>query len=895
MNSFASIDCPFVIGHRKPPLARRVAALGSPLIRMALPALLLALLVATTPFSVAASASAIKQRANVLQARVETGSTFNIVAPDYADGSLVLILKSDGGPVKGTLLLGARLRSSDPVVLALQGEVQIPASGELRWPIPAALIGRTLGMRYVDWRIDAPPRSEHGVVSLTLMRPVGPTKGPDKGDGFIFGIAGGMRFNKDTQFKENYFRAAGLIGCKAVRMDLSWNALQPSPDTWRWEGLDECVAIAEKNGVFIQPLLAYGNAWALTPESRRRIEEWRREGKGQPSDELRMLVTEGAWKGFCTALAGRYGTRMQYYEIWNEADILNFWRGTPEEYVTLLKWSYEAIKAVDPKIIVTTSGFATLKHPRHNPQVFEATFRDGGAHFDVIAWHQHHVFPTFHRSLDQELLPKIRGYGLQDKPIVFNETAVGMNFPQEWTLATTLIKKLTFLWSRGAIGHYWYNLTASHPEFYMLNPGWTPRPSFPAYNEMSRQLRGRKFVRQADLGPDRWCFIFNGRGAFQGASDRDYVAVAWSENEQERGTPLMFRVGDASRAWEVDLMGNRRELTVAAGRVAAAVAPEPKYIVVEGASIPLEVAPALLEFASSSLPIVIGEVAVIGMTVRNPLSQPATVDLQWTLPSTLEQVRAGPAAIPLQAGEAKDCTLAVRLPARSEAAEMAVQVMAKLRQQPLRSDGIATLLPIRRASSAPSHDNEPPMFAMVRAEQVINHHNILPNTQHLSWGGPRDVSGKAWIYLEGDALCIRVTVTDDKHHQKGIEAELLDGDAVQLALAVPGRPDAVEVACGTPDGRRTVLAVRSVFRGMNEAQFAAGLQASVAPVEGGFAYTLKMPSKVMSLQPADLRKGIRLNVAIHDHDGEAKKGLIRAGAGLGDALDPRRFPLVVFE
>ncbi len=832
---------------------------------------------------------------DTIRARVETGSPFHIVDPSYRDGTVVLVLSNHGRTtVTGMLQVGSRLRSSDSVRLEPFGEFVIPAGSEVRRPLPEALLGRRLGMRYVDWRVEAPTVSGGGVTSIAIMQPVGPTMTPDAGDGFIFGIAGGMRISKDAQFKEAYFKAAGLIGCKAVRMDLTWNVLQPRPDVWRWEGLDACVAIAKKNGIFIQPLLAYGNAWALTPESRQRIEQRRRDGTGQPNDDQRMLVTEKAWKGFCAALARRYGTRMQYYEIWNEADMLNFWRGTPEEYLTLLKWGYEAIKAVDPNIIVTTSGFATLKHPRHNPAVYETTFREGGAYFDVIAWHQHHIFPTFHRTLDNNLFPLIRRNGLQDKPIVFNETAVGMDFPQEWELATTLVKKRTFVWSRGAIGHYWYNLTSSAPDMYMLNPDWTPRPSFPAYNELSRQLRGRKFVRQIELGPDRWCFLFNGRGVFQGSGGRDYVAVIWSQDENERGGPLMFKAGEGTRAYEVDLMGNRRQLNVAAGYVTATLTPEPKYIVAEGASVPLEVVTPLLGLPAASRPIVIGEETTVSVAVRNPLPQPAKVDLKWTLPKSLEQIGRAPPAFDLQPGEEKTWTLAVRLPDDPKAALVPVQLAAAVRGQGLKAEATMALLPIRRVKTSAEHDG-PPLLVMERADQVINDNNILPNTRHLLWGGRGDLSGKARVYLEGEALVVHVAVTDDKHYQKGVADELLDGDAAQVALAVPGRPDLVELWLGSPDRQRAVPSVRSVMRDMNRAKFEAGLQASVVPRDDGLDYTLKLPLRQMNLQPADLRKGVRVNVAIHDNDGEAKKGFIRAADGIGDALSTARFPLVVFD
>jgi hypothetical protein len=411
---------------------------------------------------------------------------------------------------------------------------------------------------------------------------------------------------------------------------------------------------------------------------------------------------------------------------------------------------------------------------------------------------------------------------------------------------------------------------------------------------MARQLRARKFVRQVEVGRDRWCFLFKGRGAFNGSGDADYVAVVWSDDENERGGPLMFKAGEGCRAHEVDLMGNRRDLTAAAGYVTATITSEPKYIVVSDASVPLEVAAPLLEPAAASRPVVVGEETSANAIVRNPLSRSVTVDIKGTLAEPLAQVGAAPSAIELNPGEEKTWALAVRLRADPNSAGLPVRLTAAIRDHPLQAEATVTLLPIRRVRAGERHAG-PPLLVLDRGEQVLNHNNILPNTRHLLWGGPRDVSGKAWVYLEGEALVVHVTVLDDRHWQSGAEAELLDGDAVQVAVAIPGRVDVMEVWLGSPDRRQAVTSVRSVTRETNRANIEARIEASVAAIDGGAAYTLKLPWRLMNLQASDLRKGVRVNVAIHDHDGEAKKGLIRAAGGLGDALDPRRFPLVVFE
>jgi xylan 1,4-beta-xylosidase len=73
------------------------------------------------------------------------------------------------------------------------------------------------------------------------------------------------------------------------------------------------------------------------------------------------LVTE-----FTKHVTNRYGpeeVRKWYFEVWNEANLPNFWSGTQAEYFKLYRQSVEAIKSVDPHYRVggpVTAGCAWL-------------------------------------------------------------------------------------------------------------------------------------------------------------------------------------------------------------------------------------------------------------------------------------------------------------------------------------------------------------------------------------------------------------------------------------------------------------------------------------------------------------------------------------------------------
>ena len=93
----------------------------------------------------------------------------------------------------------------------------------------------------------------------------------------------------------------------------------------------------------------------------------------------------GAYAAFVGSLAARYKGRVEAYEIWNEADEVEFWPGAPDPtaYVALLKASHAAIKRADPAAQVV---FAPLTG--NNYGFVEAAYAQGAKDFfDVMAVH----------------------------------------------------------------------------------------------------------------------------------------------------------------------------------------------------------------------------------------------------------------------------------------------------------------------------------------------------------------------------------------------------------------------------------------------------------------------------------------------------------------------------
>jgi hypothetical protein len=94
---------------------------------------------------------------------------------------------------------------------------------------------------------------------------------------------------------------------------------------------------------------------------------------------------DSRYTAYVASLAARYKGKVEAYEIWNEADEPHFFAGGPDAaaYVSALKSSYSAIKAVDPSAKVVFSPLTG-----NNYDFVAAAYAQGAkGHFDVMAVH----------------------------------------------------------------------------------------------------------------------------------------------------------------------------------------------------------------------------------------------------------------------------------------------------------------------------------------------------------------------------------------------------------------------------------------------------------------------------------------------------------------------------
>jgi polysaccharide biosynthesis protein PslG len=145
-----------------------------------------------------------------------------------------------------------------------------------------------------------------------------------------------------------------------------------------WTKYDNIVDLAEQYGLEIQARLSNPPEWAQSsPET----------GNFAPPADVQDYVN------YAVAVAERYRGRIRYYQVWNEPNIYPEWGEQfvdPETYTDLLCRTYDALKAVDPNIVVISGALAptsSLSGRDLSDFIFlQRMYDDGaGACFDILS------------------------------------------------------------------------------------------------------------------------------------------------------------------------------------------------------------------------------------------------------------------------------------------------------------------------------------------------------------------------------------------------------------------------------------------------------------------------------------------------------------------------------
>ena len=104
---------------------------------------------------------------------------------------------------------------------------------------------------------------------------------------------------------------------------------------------------------------------------------------GGSSNTATPPTSDQSFGAFMNYLANSFGTSVTAYEIWNEPDDPSWWSGTAEQYASLLKAAYGAVKAANPDALVILGGLTANDSP-----YLQQLYGDGASgSFDAVGDH----------------------------------------------------------------------------------------------------------------------------------------------------------------------------------------------------------------------------------------------------------------------------------------------------------------------------------------------------------------------------------------------------------------------------------------------------------------------------------------------------------------------------
>lgn len=154
-------------------------------------------------------------------------------------------------------------------------------------------------------------------------------------------------FNPENQ--DGWFNSVSNdLKLKWVKQQVRWEIMEPEEGNIDWAILDLVVPSAEKFGIKLMLSIVTAPDWAREPGVYL-------ERHGPPSDPA-------IYANFVEQILTRYPGSIHAIEVWNEMNIDREWTSvyglSARNYVTMLRTTYETIKAIDPGIIVISGALS---------------------------------------------------------------------------------------------------------------------------------------------------------------------------------------------------------------------------------------------------------------------------------------------------------------------------------------------------------------------------------------------------------------------------------------------------------------------------------------------------------------------------------------------------------
>ena len=267
-------------------------------------------------------------------------------APAYSSAPLEVVVPRITPPVRRTATLTA---SRDGTTFTTLSSWRVPADGRKSFTVD---MGPTVGRVWLRTTVTGSGlRPQVRTISIRISNPYRPSA-PDDADLPEAGITvPGTLFGNHPIIgtPEN----AGTV--RLWDTSTSWNRIERERGVFQWGALDRSVAAAEAAGQEVLLVLGGTPSWAAVAQAPGA--EFAGEGSSMP------MTDPALFEEYVRAVVRRYGGRIAAYQIWNEVNISQFWRGTPQLMADLTARAYAIIKQEVPgaTVVAASTGSRWVK------------------------------------------------------------------------------------------------------------------------------------------------------------------------------------------------------------------------------------------------------------------------------------------------------------------------------------------------------------------------------------------------------------------------------------------------------------------------------------------------------------------------------------------------------
>jgi hypothetical protein len=158
------------------------------------------------------------------------------------------------------------------------------------------------------------------------------------------------------------------LGVNTIRVPLQWQFIRIRPGEYDWNGVDRLIKGAQTKQIEI----------LFNIRTTFQQDAQKRKSQRAPTQIKSGSVDIEPWLHFMETLANRYRGQGISYEIENEVNEENLWKGTLEEYLEMLKACYDVIKKADPqaKVLPPAMSCGIIRN-----------FQPGVARQEALKWH----------------------------------------------------------------------------------------------------------------------------------------------------------------------------------------------------------------------------------------------------------------------------------------------------------------------------------------------------------------------------------------------------------------------------------------------------------------------------------------------------------------------------